>query len=255
MSRRRIPRGQSIVEFALLLPVFLVILGGALDLGRLFHAYVAIENAAKEGALYGASDPRCSDTKDGCVAPNTVRWRVENEAVGVPALTHTVTCLAGNGGDGDLIDVNQCERGDRYRVSVESRFDFVTPILAPILGDHLDLRSAATSRVMSDAFDPDATAIPIPTPTPSPTPTPTATPAPDPTSTPPPGPTPTPAACGVPNLDGVRRNSALSAWSRAGFSGSVTDRPGAPTGNYIIRYQSLAAGTNQPCTSGVEVDD
>ncbi|MGI8533434.1 MAG: TadE family protein, partial [Candidatus Limnocylindrales bacterium] len=53
-------------EFALVLPVFLLIVGGALDLGRLFYAYVGIENAAREGALYGASDPRCSDTKDGC---------------------------------------------------------------------------------------------------------------------------------------------------------------------------------------------
>ena len=248
-----------------MLPVFLLIVGGALDLGRLFYAYVAIENAAREGALYGASDPRCSDTKDGCSAPNTVRWRVENEAAGVPSLTHAVACLGGDDSeddDDDVISVNDCERGDRYRVSVASRFDFVTPILAPILGDHLDLRSTATSRVLSDAFDPDATPIPIPTPTPSPmpTPSPTSTPGPGPTSTPTgatptPTLTPTPGGCTVPNLDGVRRNSAQGVWSGAGFSGSVTDRPGAPSGNYTIDYQSLSAGLSRPCDSGVQVDD
>lgn len=49
--------GQSLVEFALTLPLLMLILLGVLDLGRLFFAYIAINNAAREGARYGAEFP------------------------------------------------------------------------------------------------------------------------------------------------------------------------------------------------------
>jgi Flp pilus assembly protein TadG len=43
-------KGQSLVEFALLLPLFVLIIVGVFDLGRAFFAYIAISNAAREGA-------------------------------------------------------------------------------------------------------------------------------------------------------------------------------------------------------------
>jgi len=42
-------RGQSLVEFALILPVFVVILVGIFDGGRLVFAYNGVNNAAREG--------------------------------------------------------------------------------------------------------------------------------------------------------------------------------------------------------------
>jgi len=47
-------RGQSLVEFAILLPVFLIIVLGIFDLGRVIYDYSALHNAAREGARYGA---------------------------------------------------------------------------------------------------------------------------------------------------------------------------------------------------------
>lgn len=42
-------RGQSIVEFALLLPVLVLIVIGATDLGRAYHVTITLNNAAREG--------------------------------------------------------------------------------------------------------------------------------------------------------------------------------------------------------------
>jgi Flp pilus assembly protein TadG len=42
--------GQGAVEFALMLPILIFIAFGALELGRAFFAYIAITNAAREGA-------------------------------------------------------------------------------------------------------------------------------------------------------------------------------------------------------------
>lgn len=57
-GRRRIlfrpVKGQSMVEFALLLPLLVLIFAGIFDLGRAFFASITITNSAREGARYGA---------------------------------------------------------------------------------------------------------------------------------------------------------------------------------------------------------
>ena len=50
-TRRARRRGQALVELAIILPVMLFLLLGALDLGRVFYANITVENAAKEAAL------------------------------------------------------------------------------------------------------------------------------------------------------------------------------------------------------------
>lgn len=49
-------RGQSLVEFALVLPLLVLIVFGVLDLGRAFYALITITNAAREGARYGITN-------------------------------------------------------------------------------------------------------------------------------------------------------------------------------------------------------
>jgi len=49
-SRRRRTRGQSLVEFALVLPVFLLMLFGLIDGARYVFVSNALSNAAREGA-------------------------------------------------------------------------------------------------------------------------------------------------------------------------------------------------------------
>lgn len=51
------PRGQSLVEFALVLPVVLMLMLGLLDFGRAYYALVALRDAADEGATYAAISP------------------------------------------------------------------------------------------------------------------------------------------------------------------------------------------------------
>jgi len=48
--------GQSVAEFAIILPVILLLLVAIADLGRLYTTVVAIESAAREAADYGAFD-------------------------------------------------------------------------------------------------------------------------------------------------------------------------------------------------------
>ncbi|HEX5826854.1 MAG TPA: TadE/TadG family type IV pilus assembly protein [Candidatus Limnocylindrales bacterium] len=50
-------RGQSLVEFALLLPVLLLLVLFALDFGRIFLGWVTLNNMARIGADYAAKHP------------------------------------------------------------------------------------------------------------------------------------------------------------------------------------------------------
>ena len=43
-------RGQSLVEFALILPIMALLFLGAVDLTRAFYYYIALENASREAA-------------------------------------------------------------------------------------------------------------------------------------------------------------------------------------------------------------
>mgnify|MGYP001237523197 CR=1 FL=1 len=51
--------GQSIIEFALVFPILLLLIFGAMDIGRLFYYKIVLTNAAREGANYLAyhTDP------------------------------------------------------------------------------------------------------------------------------------------------------------------------------------------------------
>jgi hypothetical protein len=84
-SRLRAPRprpvGQTLVEFALVLPIFLVMLFGVIDGGRIVYMNTILSQAAREAARVGAveashigtasSDPSCN-TPGGPVCPASV---------------------------------------------------------------------------------------------------------------------------------------------------------------------------------------
>ncbi len=50
---KRNEKGQSLVEFALVLPVLALLILGIIDFGMLFHSYVTVNTAAREGARQG----------------------------------------------------------------------------------------------------------------------------------------------------------------------------------------------------------
>lgn len=52
-KRHLMPKGQDLVEYALLLPFMLMLVMGIFDLGRVTFLYSTITNISREGARYG----------------------------------------------------------------------------------------------------------------------------------------------------------------------------------------------------------
>ncbi|NIM95916.1 MAG: pilus assembly protein [Anaerolineales bacterium] len=123
--RRGRERGQELVEYAIILPIFLLILMSILDLGRAVYCYSAIQNSAREGARYGVIHPE--DVAG-------IEAVVQRKAVGLNPAAMTVTVV--------LPDE------DTIRVAVSFQFRAVTPIIGALLGaNEITLASQSTMRI------------------------------------------------------------------------------------------------------------
>jgi len=141
-SRRR-ERGQSVIEFALILPVFLVLLGAAIDLGRIEAARVSVANAAREGAFQAAQTPTdfvASTTCPSLATTNLVMCRTLLEAksgsfVAISPADVSLSCSAG------------CTSGmgNTVTVSVTGHFTLLTPLLGVFFGGNNALAFTASS--------------------------------------------------------------------------------------------------------------
>ena len=86
-------RGQAFVELALVMPVFVFLIIGAAEIGRLAYASVEVSNAARAGVSYGAQNhATAADTTH-------IQLAATQDAPDVTSLTAqaTQTCSCANG--------------------------------------------------------------------------------------------------------------------------------------------------------------
>jgi PKD repeat protein len=144
-SKREKSRGQSLVEFALVLPVFLVFLAAALDLGRVFFANITLNNAAREGAFEAAKHPVAFTNGSPCDwGDNAARvvCRVQFES-SKSAITIDPTDIKES-----CSSTCTAAYGSTVTVRVRGTFQLVTPILSAIFGGQtIPLRSSATAQI------------------------------------------------------------------------------------------------------------
>jgi Flp pilus assembly protein TadG len=94
VSRARGDReqGASLVEFALILPVFMVLVLGMFSGGVAYNRQIALRNAAREGARYGSILPRTPETVSGATWADRIRSNVVDRSEG--ELTTSDICVA-----------------------------------------------------------------------------------------------------------------------------------------------------------------
>ena len=128
-------QGQAIVELALILPVFLILIASALDLGRLFYAQISVNDAAREAALEASRNPTSFIPNTACTSANKennrVMCRATNEARGsfvtVAPADVTMACSTSPCPTTPVL-------GQTVSVTVTGHFRLITPLLAFIFG-------------------------------------------------------------------------------------------------------------------------
>lgn len=93
---RQSDKGQSLVEFALIMPIFLLIVTGLFDVARAVWQENTLAYAAREGTRYAIVHGSASDSPVWPGNPpgtgyEAVKTVVRNAAIGVPDVTVTVT--------------------------------------------------------------------------------------------------------------------------------------------------------------------
>jgi hypothetical protein len=133
-------KAQTMLEFALVLPLVLLITYGIIEVGRAIFIYSAVNSAAREGARYGiAAGPgpngvvQYADCKG-------IRDAVRKTAflVSIPDNKIDINYDHGSGSSflscpspQSSIDPKLIELGDRIKVTVRARYD---PVIGKFLG-------------------------------------------------------------------------------------------------------------------------
>jgi Flp pilus assembly protein TadG len=111
---RQSEAGQALVEFTMILPIFLMLLFGLVDFGRGFYTWLLVTNAAREGARIAAVQ------SDGAVIDQRI---YDSFCDNYPS-----SC----GIDPTKLDITktnvQGPRGEAVQIDLEYEFEFATPI-------------------------------------------------------------------------------------------------------------------------------
>lgn len=228
--RRAMPRGQALVEMAIILPVLILLLLLAVDFGRVFFGWIALNNVSRIGANEAARAP--TDWENGgspdADDPYYQRMIADMQAMNCDA-------DADNDGGVDADDVpdavfvdraddpaNPYEVGDEVSVTLTCDFGFLTPVVGAIMGDPLTIGASSTFLV----FGGEISGIPVQT-------------------------DPDPAGCigtdmEVPDLVTLTVGEARASWTAAGFTGSFTPST-APDDNLVLTQTTSPGSVPGDC--------
>lgn len=129
-------KGQSLVEFALVLTVLLLLLSGIFDFGRAIFTQFALQDSAEEGLVYGVAFPDECGMIEARVTDNLENSPLPSEVVPtVVVKINSVLCD----------DVTTLLYGQRMDVFVSSPFIISMPFLA---GNTITLRGSANGTIL-----------------------------------------------------------------------------------------------------------
>lgn len=139
-ARARDARGQALLEFALVFPIFMLVLFGIIDVGRYVYVNNSLNEASREGARYGSvaqwqySCPASVASPDRFTCTSAITLQ---RLAGTPSnIAATVTCkTVGAGGTLTNVTAPNCGQNDLLIVRATApNFTFFTPIISQILG-------------------------------------------------------------------------------------------------------------------------
>jgi len=138
--------GQSLVEFAFVLPIFLLVLFAIIDFGMAFHAWITVTNSAREGGRLGSVHPSLASAGSPCLGQGSLALCIEDR----------VRDTAGDLGDDLAVTITNADGlpGESVVVDVSYEYSLITPlsdVLAMIsggsIGESFTLSSTADMRL------------------------------------------------------------------------------------------------------------
>jgi len=155
MTRRR-ERGQTLVEFALVVPLFVLILAGIFDFGRAIYAYHTLLNASREAARQAVVDQTLTHI-EGRAVDNAVALRLTAGDVSVDYRRASTPDAAGscnaNVGSPQIV-------GCIAVVRLEYTYDAAVPLISALVGQ-ISLSGESRFPVTNNCEEPGSPQCPL----------------------------------------------------------------------------------------------
>jgi hypothetical protein len=144
MKKSKRNLGQSLVEFALVFPLFFFLVTGFLDLGRAVFYYSSISNSVREGSRYAIVHEAAIDNAAKTAGYPVLIQKVKEFSFGIPSSSLNVEVLVTND------DMNI-----REKVSITATYMFIpiTPGIKQVFGSKtgIPLEAQSTMRIAGAA--------------------------------------------------------------------------------------------------------
>lgn len=137
----RSENGSSLIEFAIVLPLLLVLLIGLIDLGRAAYYGILASGAARAGAQYGAQNPFTVSDAAG------IQSAVAADAPGIPWTASTTELCSINGGALVTCPIGGNAQNVVYYVKVHVTGTFSTLVQYPGIPQNVPVGGDAVMRV------------------------------------------------------------------------------------------------------------
>ena len=125
-------RGAALVEFAITLPLLMILSLGMIDGARMFATWNRVKTGAREGAEYAQYFPlKQSAVGSTCTDPNNITARARNEG---SDLTVTVSPAASPACQ-DMTTGSAIQPGGTVSVVVTKPFTFISPFARVLWGN------------------------------------------------------------------------------------------------------------------------
>jgi PKD repeat protein len=143
--------GQSLVEFALIVPIMLMLTLTAIDFGRIYLGWINLQNAARSAANFAANNPNAWATAD-ATAIGQYHNQVLNDAAATNCVLNPVVPADPQfqEANGDLSSSTQV--GDRVSASFTCQFRLITPIISNIVGQTVNVSASAVFPIKKGQF-------------------------------------------------------------------------------------------------------
>jgi len=135
--------GQSLAEFAIVVPLFFLLIFGLLDFGRLFFTQATLQHALREAGRFAVTGRHLPDGKGGDLSRvDSILSVAEKQAFGLSIDRQDVVISSQVGGAG-----NAGGPGDTVTISLNYSMRLLTPIVASFFNNgRYDFRVATTFR-------------------------------------------------------------------------------------------------------------
>jgi Flp pilus assembly protein TadG len=139
-------RGESMVEFALVAPLFFLLVFGITDFGRLFFIQETLQYALREAGRFAVTGQN-----NGTNRVEAIKMVAENEATGLGLTDSSIQVTSGGS--------NNFAGGPRQTVTISMNYGvkLITPMIGRYFGPSQTYTCKVSVSFMNEPFDPSKT--------------------------------------------------------------------------------------------------